>query len=125
MANFVLMDVGVRLTASKKPFGKKHYCWKGGRYKTTKGYIEIYKPEHPRARGGRYVAEHRLVMEKHLGRYLEPYEKVHHINGVKTDNRIENLEVWTTRHLEGIRKGDFELDCPHCHKKITYENLGG
>lgn len=68
--------------------------WKGGKF-ISDGYVWIYTPEHPNAnRANRgYIAEHRLVMEEHLGRYLETDEIVHHKNEVKDDNRIENLEV--------------------------------
>lgn len=75
--------------------GPNHPKWKGGRNITTEGYIRIYAADHPYADKNNSVFEHRLVMESHLGRYLEPSEIVHHINGVKTDNRIENLEVMT------------------------------
>jgi len=65
--------------------------WKGGRYVNQEGYIMIRCIGHPR---GTRVFEHILVMEKHLGRYLSyPLEEVHHINGDRQDNRIENLRL--------------------------------
>ena len=57
------------------------------------GYLYIYKPEHPNAIKRGYVAEHRLVAEGKIGRYLENDEVVHHINENKHDNRPENLQV--------------------------------
>jgi hypothetical protein len=85
-------------TLSSHYSGEKAKGWKGGRVQSS-GYIRIYSPTHPhkirtlRSKCGGYVAEHRLVMEKHLGRYLHPWETVHHINGKKDDNRIENLKL--------------------------------
>lgn len=55
---------------------------------------------------GRKQLEHRFVVEKSLGRKLYPGESVHHRNGDRTDNRLENLELWSTSHPSGQRISD-------------------
>lgn len=70
--------------------GINHPCWKGGKV-IISGYIHIHQPEHPFAKKQGYILEHHLIMEKEIKRYITKEERVHHINGNKLDNRIENL----------------------------------
>lgn len=85
----------------------------GGKHITKDGYVEVYFPEHPFAPKRGHVFEHRLVMEKLLGRTLLPSERVHHKNGVRHDNRPENLELWAGSHPYGARAADVG-HCPTC-----------
>jgi len=95
-----------RRAFSKRFKGADNGRWKGGRKKSPLGYILIWNPSHPYVMKGGYVLEHRLIMEKQLGRYLNPNEEVHHINGIRDDNRGENLRLFPSRaaHVSFERK---------------------
>lgn len=86
--------------------GPKHPRWGSYRKKTKTGYILLRMPDHPNSNKTGTVSEHTVVMSKHLGRPLMPGESVHHKNGVRDDNRIENLELWSRRQPSGQRVSD-------------------
>jgi hypothetical protein len=77
---------------SKMMKGHKPFNYKGGKL-IHKGYVYLLTKGHPNGDRDGYVTEHRLVMEKFLNRFLDKKEVVHHINGIRNDNRIENLEL--------------------------------
>ncbi len=79
--------------------------------KASKWYLSVNQPEHPRANKRGRVRRAVLVLEKKLGRFLEPFEEVHHINGIITDDRIENLELLTRE--EHQRKYNNLENCNH------------
>ena len=84
-------SLNTRLAVSKAKKGKRGELsshWKGGRFISDNGYVMIWNPETQK-----YNPEHRIIMENHLGRKLNSNEDVHHKNKIKTDNRLENLEV--------------------------------
>lgn len=92
--------------------GSKNCKWKGGKYKCPQGYIMVLVPNHPHLNHpDGYVFEHRFVMENHIGRYLTSAEQIHHINGIKTDNRIENLMLFESNKLHK----KFEASQPNFH----------
>lgn len=81
----------------KKFIGENNYNWKGGKTDASQGYVLVKKEGHTKSRktGTPYVYEHIAVMEEYLERALKKDEVIHHINGNKKDNRIENLELMT------------------------------
>lgn len=81
--------VGIDHFSMSEPLRKKQI--KG--YRMVHGYVEIWNPNHPMAHKNNYVSEHRLIMSEHLGRVLESHEHVHHIDGNRMNNNIENLEL--------------------------------
>lgn len=81
-------------TKKKMSLSHKGIYKTNGVYKNGLGYVMVHSPNHPNCENRGYVREHRLVMEKHLKRLLSKTEVVHHKNGIKDDNRIENLELF-------------------------------
>jgi len=75
-------------------------AYKSGEVKIS-GYLYTYKPDHPNCTKKGYVATHRLVAEKKIGRYLTEDEVAHHKNEIKTDNRSRNIQVMTaSEHIK-------------------------
>lgn len=97
--------------ASLKSISDDRYIDEIRRFTSRNGYVQILFD-------GCWLAEHRVVMEKMLGRPLVKGESVHHKNGIKHDNSPENLELW----VGSIRNGQRAVDvcCPNC--KVSYWN---
>ena len=89
--------------SNKAPSGEMNGNYAGGKYIDDKGYVRVLKPEHPKNIRG-YAYEHRLVMEDYLGRFLQFWETVHHINEIKIDNRLENLFLCTHSEHSAVHK---------------------
>lgn len=87
--------------------GENNPAWQGGVVLDKQGYRLVYSPEHPFRTQHNRVREHRLVMEKKLGRYLLPKEVVHHLDGNPQNNTVENLVLFSSNadHLKVDLKG--------------------
>jgi hypothetical protein len=79
---------------------EKNIMWKGGRFKSG-SYILVHSPKHPCRNSSGYVMEHRLIMEKKIGRFLTKKEVIHHLDHNKSNNSLDNLFLFesTNRHV--------------------------
>lgn len=91
------------------PIRENHHNWKGGKIIDSNGYIMILKPDHPNCDRYGYVKEHRFIWEQANKRLLNRNEHIHHINGIRSDNRLENLIMLTSK----------------VHAKLTYLSTNG
>lgn len=101
---------------SKATKGKVH-PWASKR-RLNRSYIQLYEPNNPMSDSGGYVYEHRKVMGESIGRPLLKTELIHHRNGIKTDNRLENLQIVTRFEHAQLHSG--EIQCPHCLNTFRY-----
>lgn len=113
--------------SDKIGIGESNPNYNGGKYIDDKGYVRILSPEHPANIKG-YIYEHRAVFEQYLGRYLKPWESVHHINEIKGDNRLENLFLCSQKehsaiHREGKRPSEQHRD--KLRKNMNERNRSG
>lgn len=87
-------------------YQSKQYPFSQKKHLSKDGYLYVYYKAHPYADKSGRVFEHRLKFEEKLGRYLLPFESIHHKNGIRSDNRIENLELWAKFQPTGARVKD-------------------
>jgi hypothetical protein len=97
-----------RKIAYRQLAGKRKIAANGtlAKRKTHHGYVKVHDRNHPRSDRGGFVCEHVKVMESIVGRHISTVESVHHLNGIRDDNRPENLELWSKSHPAGQRVED-------------------
>lgn len=110
----------LRRERARDMVGDRHPSWKGGRNYNGDGYVTI------NIGPGRNRLEHIVVMERCIGRDLLPDETVHHVNGIRDDNRIDNLELWSSNHPSGQRipdKVNWAMEILRVYDPQSYEKL--
>jgi hypothetical protein len=137
------LKIEVKKCRNQNQWGDNNPFWHGGRTITPDGYIRVLYREHPRADINGYIFKHILVYEKHYKCCIPKWGVVHHINHIKSDNRIENLQGMTkaehTRHhrvidvsdrkcskcgsMKSTRKGKTDYRPRWYHSFITHEWL--
>ena len=103
--------------------GENHHAWKGGRYKDKNtGYVYVYASDHPFKNKDNKVAEHRKVYEDYYNCILLPFTQIHHVNGIRDDNRIENIiPTYNGIHRSTYHKLDTsDRFCLLCGSNTTY-----
>lgn len=103
----------------RPPRARTSRGWTSGGYR----YVPVDADEAHLVDGSLYTAEHRLVIARHLGRPLADDENVHHRNGDRMDNRLENLELWTTAQPAGQRVSDRIVDALRILERYAPEHL--
>lgn len=104
-----IRDAGCAIRPAGFRNGDEHHAWMGGRHISEDGYVRVwltsgdtlYEMAQKHSKNGGYILEHRLVMAKYLGRPLREYETVHHIDGNKLNNHIDNLQLRQGKHGKG------------------------
>lgn len=112
-----------KMSLAKKGKFKKPSKYGGYTARHPKGYVLVFVPNHPHASKDGRVLEHRLVMEEHIGRYLTKDEQVHHINGIRDDNRIENLALMTAHDHMSLHCKELHESGKNNHYKVPVINV--
>lgn len=113
---------GIPWKQGEKVSGAGNGRYLSGKYVNKNGYIMVLQPGHPHGHKG-YVLEHRLIMERYLGRYLKEFECVHHINEIKTDNRMENFFLTSIKEHTILHKSGQKISMESRRKgRTTYRN---